>query len=152
MNDKKLILEQLDKKLDLYKQLENSPPPQRGWLFAIRKAINMSLRQMGQRMHLSAQGVRDIEERERSGALSLKGLRQAGQAMNLKLVYGFIPEASSLEQMIEDRAMLIAREIVERTSMSMELEDQKNTTERLQKAINEKASAIKEERPRYLWD
>lgn len=152
MNEKKLLLNQMDQKLQQFRKLEGVTVPPRGWVHAIRVALNMSLRQLGERLQMSVQGVRDIEERERTGAVSLKVLRQVGQALKMKLVYSFIPEASSLEQMIEDRARDLAREIVARTSMSMELENQKNTEKRLKQAIAEKTSEIKESKPRYLWD
>jgi len=67
-------------------------------------------------------------------------------------VYGFIPNQLSLKKMIEERAMILAREIVERTSVSMELEDQKASKNRLEKAIDEKAKEIKTKIPRILWD
>ena len=70
----------------------------------------------------------------------------------MKLVYGFIPKAGSLEKMIENRAKEIAEEIVRRTSASMVLEDQGNTETRLRKAIQEKTAELKHEMPRYLWD
>jgi hypothetical protein len=70
----------------------------------------------------------------------------------MKLVYGFIPKAGSLEKMIEMRATEIAEEIVRRTSVSMALEDQGNTETRLRKAIQEKTSELKQEMPRFLWD
>ena len=54
--------------------------------------------------------------------------------------------------MIESRAMEIATSIVSRTSINMKLEDQENSAERIKKALNEKASEIKLEMPKYLWD
>ena len=54
--------------------------------------------------------------------------------------------------MIEDRAKILAKEIVDRTSVSMELEDQKTSDNRLEKAIEEKAQELKTKMPRYLWD
>jgi hypothetical protein len=84
--------------------------------------------------------------------VTIKLLRQVGQALNMRLVYGFIPNQLSLKKMIEERAMILAREIVERTSVSMELEDQKASKNRLEKAIDEKAKEIKTKIPRILWD
>jgi len=152
MKERKLILAQLELKLDKYKSLDATPAPSHGWIYSIRQALNMSLRQLGNRMGITAQSVHEIEERERSGTISLKGLRQAGAALDLKLVYGFIPEKKSLEEMIENRAFQLAKEIVMRTSVSMDLEDQKNSELRLIQAIEEKAAEIKSAMPRYLWD
>jgi len=152
MNNRKLILAQLDQKLDKYKSIGTTPAPQNGWIYSIRQALNMSLRQLGNRMGITAPSVHEIEERERSGTVSLKVLRQVGEALDMKLVYGFIPKAGSIEKMIENRAFQLAQEIVERTSVSMELEDQKNSDLRLKLAITEKAAEINSKQPRYLWD
>ena len=54
--------------------------------------------------------------------------------------------------MVKQRALEIAKEIVLRTSVSVVLEEQKNTEKRLRKAIKEKALEIQQEMPKYLWD
>ena len=54
--------------------------------------------------------------------------------------------------MIENRAYQLAQEIVVRTSVSMDLEDQKVSDLRIKKAVEEKAADIKSAIPRYLWD
>lgn len=59
------------------------------------------------------------------------------QVLNMKLVYGFVPIGGSLEDMIEKRAYEIALKIVKRTSVTMSLEDQENTSERLKLAVDE---------------
>jgi hypothetical protein len=79
-------------------------------------------------------------------------LREAGLALNLKLVYGFVPMEGSIEKIIENRAYELAREIISRTSQSMKLENQENHEERLKKAIEMKAREIKDKMPKYLWD
>ena len=67
-------------------------------------------------------------------------------------VYGFIPNDGTLEEMVNRKAKEVATKIVERASIQMELENQKNTDERLEKAIYERTEEIKRELPRYLWD
>jgi len=126
--------------------------PHEGWIYSIRNALGMTLRQLGNRLNITAQSAKEIEEREKNGTVSLAVLRQVGVALDMKLVYGFIPKAGSLEKMIENRAKEIAEEIVRRTSASMVLEDQGNTETRLRKAIQEKTAELKHEMPRYLWD
>jgi predicted DNA-binding mobile mystery protein A len=152
MIKQKLILEQIDRKIILLKKVEDLIIPATGWVYAIRQALGMSLRQTGNKMGITPQSVKEIEEREKNGTVSLNVLRQFGNSLNLKLVYGFIPEQESLDQMIESRATDLAKEIVSRTSVSMILEDQENDPKRIQKAIIEKANEIKLEMPKYLWD
>ncbi len=54
--------------------------------------------------------------------------------------------------MIEKRAAELARNIVERTSIQMSLEDQKNSEARIEKAIREKTEELKNDLPKILWD
>ncbi|MCK4921217.1 MAG: mobile mystery protein A [Bacteroidales bacterium] len=152
MKTKKLIREQLDNKIAKFRELDGIVLPPQGWIYSIRQGINMSLRQLGKKLSITPQSVKEIEEREKNGTISIKVLRQVAAALNMKFVYGFIPSEITLEGMIEKRAEELARSIVERTSVQMELEDQKNTPERIEKAIKEKASEIKNDVPKILWD
>ena len=148
----KLLIQQLDKKLLLNKNLRSIETPPEGWIHAIRTAIKMSLRQLAILLKMTPQGVRQIEQREKDGSITLKNLREAGKALNMQLVYGFVPKEESLEKIIEKKAYEIAKEIVMRTSHSMLLEDQENSRQRIEKAIKERAEEIKNEMPGYLWD
>lgn len=148
----KLIIQQLDRKFEQLINIEDLVIPTEGWVNAIRHALKMTLRQLGARMKITAQSVKEIETREKHGTISINTLKQVGMALDMRLIYGFIPNDKSLEQMIQKKALDIAREIVLRTSGSMLLEDQENTMERIKEAINDRAEQIKNEMPKYLWD
>jgi predicted DNA-binding mobile mystery protein A len=148
----KLAIQQIDKRISIFRSVENTVVPQKGWINAVRIALGMSLRQLGERLQISQQSVKEIEDREISGSITLKSLRETAQALNMRVVYGLIPIDESLESIIEKRAQEIAKMIVMRTSVSMKLEGQENSQERLQKAIEEKATEIKRTMPKYLWD
>jgi len=152
MKKQTLILEQVDAKISQLIKAENFVMPPSGWVFSIRQALGMSMRQLGNKMGITPQSVKEIEEREKNGTVTVKVLRQFGQALELKLIYGFIPPDGSIEKIIERRAMELAIEIVNRTSTSMNLEDQENKPDRLRKAVKEKAEEIKLQMPKYLWD
>jgi len=154
MKNKKqhLLIEQVDRKLTVFKPAENVIMPSRGWLNAIRVSLNMTLLQLGKRLAITPQSVKDLEMREAAGNISIGRLREAAKAMDMKLVYGFVPVDGSIEKMIEKRAMVLAREIVLRTDNSMKLEDQQNSNERIDRAIQEKAMEIKDELPKYIWE
>ena len=145
-------MEQLDAKILQLKKAENLVIPSSGWVYSIRQALRMSMRQLGNRMSITPQSVKEIEVREQNETISIKVLRQFGKSLNLKLIYGFIPQSGKLEDIIEKRAYELAIEIVKRTSISMNLEDQENNPARIHKAIKEKANEIKIEMPKYLWD
>lgn len=154
MKDKKqqLVIGQMDKKLTMFRPVEQVIVPDKGWLNAVRTSLKMTLQQFGSRLHITPQSVNELELREASGNITLNRLREAADALDMKLVYGMVPKHGSIEAMIEKRAKELARKIVLRTSNSMKLEDQENSAERIEKAINEKAEEIKEELPKYLWE
>lgn len=149
---KQLLIEQIEAKLACFKEAEKVVLPSVGWVKSIRTTLNMSLRQLGNRLSLSAQSIGDMEKREANGTITLNTLKDLARALDMRLVYGFIPNKGSIEQMIEERAQEIAQEIIGRTHVTMTLEDQQNSSERIKKAIAQKTEEIKNEMPRYLWD
>jgi predicted DNA-binding mobile mystery protein A len=152
MKKREIVRDQLDNKFIQLQKLDDVLPPSSGWIHAIRYALNMSMRQLGKRLSITPQSVRDLEERERNGAISLKKLQQVASAMNLKFVYGFIPADKTLEAMIEKRARALAEKIVGRTSIQMNLEDQAISKDRLKKAISDKTEEFTREVPKILWE
>ncbi|WP_420577490.1 mobile mystery protein A [Ekhidna sp.] len=131
--------------------LEVSNPPT-GWIRATRTALGMSLEQLGARLDMTKQGVMKLEAREVNGALTIKSLKEAARALDMQLVYGLVPNDGSLDALIERKALELAKKIVTRTSTTMKLEDQANSPERLNKAIQERAQSLKLEMPKILWD
>ncbi len=150
--NKRLLIQQIDKKLKLFFPLRDLDTPSEGWIYSIRTALGLSLKQVGKRIGISASGVKEIERREKNASLTLKNLQEFGNVLNMKFIYGFIPADESLERMIDKQAIEVAKKIVLRTSHTMKLEDQEVSNERIQQAIKEKAEEIKKEMPRYLWD
>src|SRR5688572_12521172 len=149
-NTKKLQIEQFDRKLGDY--INFPEVPSKGWIHAIRTALKMSFRQLATRLSITAQSAQEIETREQNGTITLKNLKEVAAALNMRLVYGFVPRDGSFEAMLEKQAQTVARKIVMRTDNTMKLEDQQVRKERVEKAIEELADEIKREMPRYLWD
>lgn len=152
MGKKSLQLQQLNSKMLGFASLKQVAMPPTGWIKAIRTAIGMSMQQLGNKLNVSKQGVMDIEKREKDGSITIKSLREIARAMDMQLVYGFVPNDGSLDALIEKRATELATQIVMRTANTMKLEDQANSKKRLETAIRERASAIKNEMPKILWD
>jgi predicted DNA-binding mobile mystery protein A len=152
MNKKKLIREQLDNKFIRLQGVQELIVPPSGWVFAVRQGLNMSLKQLANRLSITPQSVKEIEEREKRETISIKVLKQVAVALDMVFVYGFMPKEGTLEKMIESRANELARQIVGRTSIHMDLEDQKNSPARIENAIKEKTEELKRETPRFLWD
>jgi predicted DNA-binding mobile mystery protein A len=152
MGKKSLQFQQLDRKIADYATLKQVAVPPTGWIKAIRTTLGMSLQQLGNKLSVSKQGVSDMENREKDGSITIKALKEIAKALDMQLVYGFVPNDGSLETLVEKRAMELATEIVLRTSNTMKLEDQGNSHARIEKAIKERAEEIKNEMPKMLWD
>jgi predicted DNA-binding mobile mystery protein A len=112
----------------------------------------MSLEQLGHKLGITRQSAQNIEKREADGSITIKALEETAKALEMRLVYGFVPLDGSIEKLIEKKAKKLAFEIVMRTSGNMKLEDQENTPERIQKAISERTKEIMDEIPKKLWD
>jgi predicted DNA-binding mobile mystery protein A len=147
-----LLIDQTERKLAVFLPLKTIIIPSKGWIHTLRTALKMSMRQLGNRLSISAQSIKEMEEREVNGAISIRSLQEVARVLDMKLVYGFVSQHESLEQMIEQRAREIAKEIVQRTDNSMKLEDQQNSEERIEKSIEQKTTEIANEMPKYLWD
>lgn len=152
MGKRSLQLQQLNSKMLGFASLSQVAMPPTGWIKAIRTAIGMSMQQLGNKLNVSKQGVMDIEKREKEGSITIKTLRGIARAMDMQLVYGFVPNDGSLDALIEKRATELATQIVMRTAHTMKLEDQANSKKRIETAIRERAAAITNEMPKILWD
>ncbi|MFM2133351.1 MAG: hypothetical protein RL156_632 [Bacteroidota bacterium] len=152
MDRKSLQLQQLDSKTLKFASLAEVAMPPTGWIKAIRTALGMSMQQLASRLNITKQGVMDIERREKDGSITIKSLRNIAQAMDMRLVYGFVPNDGSLEALIEKRATELATRIVMRTAATMKLEDQSVSTQRLEEAIKQRTLSLCHDMPKMLWD
>lgn len=151
-DQKQLRIAQIDKKIAQLAGAKNLIPPGEGWVYALRTALGMSLRQLGNRLGITPQGVKDIERREKDGSITLQRLREVASAMDMRVVYGLVPKDQTLEKMIEKRAYELAREIVLKTSHTMHLENQGLDDKAIKAAIEKRAEKIKNEMPKNLWN
>ena len=149
---KKLLIEQLDRKLEIFNGTEKVIVPAKGWVYTIRTSLNMTLEQLGDKLHMTKMGIKKIEEREASGSISINSLKDIGKALDMQLVYAFVPKQGSIDKMITAKALKIAERIVLRTNHNMKLENQGNSQEQINQAINELANELKREMHKSLWD
>lgn len=152
MSKNSLLVQQLNSKMKHFASVSKIVIPPTGWIKAIRSSLGISMQQLGNKLNISRQAVMDMERREKDGAITIKSLREIGLAMDMQLVYGFVPIDGSLDALIEKKAIEKATQIVMRTANTMQLEDQSNSKVRLAAAIKERATAIKQEMPKLLWD
>jgi len=150
-NQKKIVIEQLDRKLKPFYEIKNIEVPERGWVYAIRTAMNMTLQQLGHKLKITIQGVKDIEKRELSGSISIKSLKEVAKALDMQFVYGFVSNHNSIEKFIELKAMELAKKMV-LNSLNAASENKELSEADIQREIEDFASEIKREIPKSLWD
>ncbi|MBT5089819.1 MAG: XRE family transcriptional regulator [Flavobacteriales bacterium] len=146
------FLDEMQKKLNPFSVLKSEIKPDNGWVNAIRVSIKMSLRQLGERLHITPQGVRDLEKREKEGAITINALKEVGRVLDMDLVYGFISRHNSLEAMIEERARDIAEEVILKSKQTTQLNKLRKSDNDIKKAIQQKTYEISSKMPSNLWD
>jgi predicted DNA-binding mobile mystery protein A len=152
MKNQSLQIQQLNSKMQSIAEIKQIAPPPTGWINAVRMALGMTLQQLGNKLSITRQSLQEIERREADGNISLKTLREVANGMDMELVYGFVSKDGSLNALIERKAKELATHIVLRSSNTMKLEDQGNSNQRIQKAIEERTTSILNEMPKILWD
>jgi predicted DNA-binding mobile mystery protein A len=151
-NKRKLLVEQLDQKLQPFSESRKVLVPERGWINTIRTTLNMTMAQIGTKLNITRQGVKKIEESEANGRITLNSLTDVANALDLKLVYALVPKNGTINDLIQIKAEKLAQKIVLRTNQNMKLEDQGIGDEKIAKTIKELASEIKREMRKSLWD
>ncbi len=64
-----------------------SQRPERGWLRATREGLGLSQASLAKKLGMSRQSYAELETAEARGAISLKSLQRAAEAMACELVY-----------------------------------------------------------------
>ncbi len=126
-------------------------PPPRGWLRAIREALGMTGKQLGERLGVVQSRIAALEQAEVTGKTTLGSLREAAEAMGCTLVYAIVP-ARPMDDMLHDRAVALANEALARVNHTMRLENQALDADGL---ASERARLIQQfinDNPRRLWE
>src|SRR5579864_2270893 len=97
--------------------------PPHGWVKAVREALGMSAQKLADRLGVKRPRIAAIEKAEKTGATTLKTLRQAAEAMDCVLVYAIVPR-TSLDQIVRDQAAKKADTELSRLHHTMRLENQ----------------------------
>jgi predicted DNA-binding mobile mystery protein A len=140
--DERLVALKLEEKRRALK------PPPKGWIRAIRDALGMSGVQFAKRLAIRPQSVEALEASEASGAIQLKTLRRAAEALDCTLVYALVPN-TSLQDAVHSRARNIAIRDLKRVAHTMKLEAQQTGDENLEERIDAYIRAQVNERD--LW-
>ena len=110
------------------------------------------MEQLGDKLKITKQSAHNLEKREALGSATINAMKEAGQAMEMKFVYGYVPIDGTLDALIEKKAKKLATRIVMRTSATMRLENQENIPQIIKDAIEERTKELIDEMPKILWD
>ncbi|MFC4219878.1 mobile mystery protein A [Flagellimonas marina] len=151
-NKRKLLLEQLDQKINPFLHTKKITVPDRGWINTIRTTLNMTMAQLGDKLNITRQGVRKIEESEANGTITINAMKEVAAALDFQLVYSLVPKNGTIDDLVEKKATALARKIVLRTHQNMKLENQGIDDDKIEETIKDLAAEIKREIRKSLWD
>jgi predicted DNA-binding mobile mystery protein A len=148
---KQIVRQQLDKTLGLFGFARNMQPPVKGWIRAVREALGMSGTQLARRLKVSQPRIPKLEQDELSGAVTLKTMRQAAEALDCVFVYALVPR-TSLEETVRAQARKVAAERMQRVSHTMFLEAQGLSVEEQRASLDAAVEELVREMPKELWE
>lgn len=146
--DKKLIREQLDKRL---KTQFSALYTDTGWIKSIREALGMSTQQLAKRVGIDQSRISRLENAEIDGDLKLSSLKKIADGLNMQFVYGFVPK-NSLEDMVREQARKVALKRMAKVNHTMRLEEQELANDEKAKSFDDLVQKILIENPRDFWD
>ncbi|MFN3136927.1 MAG: mobile mystery protein A [Allomuricauda sp.] len=151
-NKQRLLIEQLDEKLRPFHQAKTIIVPEKGWIHTIRTTLNMTMAQLGNKLNITRQGIKKMEDSEANGTLTLNSLKDVAHALDMQLVYAIVPKQESIDDFITEKAEKLAQKIVLRTNQNMKLENQGIGDDKLNKTIQDLSDELKRDMSKSLWD
>ncbi len=145
-----LALDVFSKKFKALKRTTELFKVNEGWIRYIRTLLGMSSRQLAKRLDVTPPSISMAENQEIEGAVTLKRMQKFADALECDFVYGFIPR-KDIKELIQERATQKATEILNKSMIMMELEDQSvELLKENKKQLNKMIEMIKNDK--YLWD
>lgn len=143
--------EQLDKRFKELQPLLKGIRPSKGWVRAIRNALGMTTKQLGQRMGVSQPRIVNIEKAEADGSITLETLDRAARALGCRVVYALVPE-EPLAETLRERASNVAKRQLASVDQTMKLEAQGVSDKKVRGDIFKKFIDELMQKPARLWD
>lgn len=97
--------------------------PKRGWIHAVRQALDMSGVELAKRLSVSRSTITDIERSEQNGTVRLDTLVRVADALDCDLVYALVPR-QSLDETVRQEALRKVGRDVRAVLRGMDLENQ----------------------------
>lgn len=93
-------LAELDRQFCDFAKLQRNTTPRCGWAKTVRLALGMSSKALGERLAVTAQGVRKLEQAEANGSITLNTLARLANGLDCEVHYIFVPRTSLLDQVL----------------------------------------------------
>lgn len=93
-------LAELDRQFCDFAQLQRNATPRCGWTKTLRLALGMSSSALGERLGVTAQGARKLEQAEANGTITLNTLARLAHGLDCEVHYMFVPRTSLVEQVL----------------------------------------------------
>jgi predicted DNA-binding mobile mystery protein A len=151
LNFKRLMRQQIQDKIDKINVPGVDKIQKEGWIRTIRKALGMSINDLAHRLDCKSSNITLLEKNEVTSKIKLETLEKVAEAMNCRLVYAFIPQDNSLEEIIKTQARLVAKRIVQKNNHSMKLEDQGISKEQMKQQEDDVYKKILDDASIKLW-
>lgn len=145
-----LQLQQLDAALTKLRDARTPSRPVIGWVKAIRESLGMSASALARKLGVTPHSISKLEKAETEEKITLASLRKLANALDCELQYILVPR-KSLEEILKDRAISVARERLLPISHSMALEDQAVDKSIAEKQVQLLAQEILNGPRRNLW-
>lgn len=149
--NRRLIREQIQKKLEKYHCLIDAQVPNIGWIKVIKEALGMNGRQLAERMGVTKQRISILEKQELEGSVTMNTMKKSAEALNCVFVYCLVPK-TDLEDIVRDQARKIVLKRMSRVSHTMSLENQELSNEENKEILDNMIEKTLQEQPTNLWD
>lgn len=118
-----LLQRQAQRKVDKIQTIKDQFPAPMGWIRYIRDALLMRGGQLAAKAGCAPSSISELEKRERLGTITIKKLREIGDAMDCDLVYALVPRRP-ISEVIDNAAQKKAEGVIGRADVHMSLDDQ----------------------------
>lgn len=148
--DRKLIREQLDKKLSKFRDFVVIDLESTGWIKTIRNALGMTSSDLASKVGVNQSRIIQMEKAENTGNIKISTMRKIAEAIDMDFIYGFVPR-KSLNEMVRQQAKKIAAQKMERLDQTMRLEMQQLSREEKEKAFQDMVEKLLIDEPKDFW-
>ena len=148
--DKKLIREQLDRKLLRLKEFASHGLSSIGWIKTIREALGMTSSDLASRVGVNQSRIIHMEKSEKDGNIKISTMQKIADALDMDFVYGFAPRIA-LNEMVREQAQKVALKKMQRLDHTMRLEMQELSDDEKEMALKDMVDKILIDEPKNLW-